>query len=98
MKRSELIKILKKFGCRLIREGTEHEMWYSEINGNNFPVWRQRGRDKMIYEYPAIISYSKEEQGEAMPQSSDLNSIKLGNGEIVALVKTNTASFSQIAV
>ena len=92
----------------------------------------------MIYEYPAIISYSKEdkvyyvdfpdmsncftdgmtlrealdnaedvlnlmlsykeEQGETMPQSSDLNSIKLGNGEIVALVKTNTASFSQIAV
>ena len=44
-----------------------------------------------------MLSY-KEEQGETMPQSSDLNSIKLGNGEIVALVKTNTASFSQIAV
>ena len=92
----------------------------------------------MIYEYPAVISYSKydkvyyvdfpdmsncftdgmtlrealdnaedvlnlmlsykEEQGEAMPQSSDLNSIKLGSGEIVALVKTDTASYSQIAV
>ena len=92
----------------------------------------------MIYEYPAIISYSKddkvyyvdfpdmsncftdgmtlrealdnaedalntmlsymEEQGEVMPTSSDLNSIKLGSGEIVALVKTDTASYSQIAV
>ncbi|MBR2209514.1 MAG: type II toxin-antitoxin system HicB family antitoxin [Synergistaceae bacterium] len=92
----------------------------------------------MIYEYPSIISYSKddkvyyvdfpdmsncftdgmtlrealdnaedalntmlsymEEQGEVMPTSSDLNSIKLGSGEIVALVKTDTASYSQIAV
>ena len=45
MRRSELIKILKKYGCRLIREGTEHEMWYSEINGNNFPVWRHAGKE-----------------------------------------------------
>ncbi|MBR1487048.1 MAG: type II toxin-antitoxin system HicB family antitoxin [Synergistaceae bacterium] len=92
----------------------------------------------MTYEYPAIISYSKddkvyyvdfpdmsncftdgeslrealdnaedalnlmlsyaEEQGQELPKSSDLNSIKLGSGEIVALVKTETASCSKIAV
>ena len=43
----------------------------------------------MIYEYPTVISYSKddmEEQGRTMPVPSDINSIKLGSGEIAALV------------
>ena len=92
----------------------------------------------MTYEYPTVISYSKddnvyyvdfpdvsgcftdgqtlrealdnaedalntmlsymEEQGGTMPTPSELNSIKLGSGEIAALVKTDTASYSQIAV
>ena len=29
MKRSELIKILKKYGCYIIREGANHEVWHS---------------------------------------------------------------------
>ena len=92
----------------------------------------------MMYEYPAIISYSKDDkvyyvdfsdisgcftdgeslrealdnaedaentmlsfmegQGQKIPKSSDLNSIKLGSGEIVVLIKTDTVSYSKIAI
>ena len=45
MKRSELIKILKKYGCYIIREGANHEVWHSEITGHDFPVWRHVGRE-----------------------------------------------------
>ena len=45
MKRSELIKILKNFGCYLVREGTNHEIWHSNITGKDFPVWRHSGKE-----------------------------------------------------
>lgn len=33
MKRSELVKILKKHGCN-------HDKFYSPLTGKTFPVWR----------------------------------------------------------
>jgi len=40
MKRSELLKILKKNGCKLIGHGGNHDLYYSPITGKQFPVWR----------------------------------------------------------
>ena len=37
---SELKKILRKAGCRMDREGAGHEIWYSPITGQRFPVGR----------------------------------------------------------
>ncbi len=45
MKRAELIKILKKYGCYLTCEGTNHEIWHSEITNNDFPVWRHSNKE-----------------------------------------------------
>jgi predicted RNA binding protein YcfA (HicA-like mRNA interferase family) len=40
MKTSEMIKLLKKAGCKKIRDGGDHEIWYSPITNKQFPVWR----------------------------------------------------------
>lgn len=45
MKYSELEKILKKAGCTIYREGTNHTQWYSPITGNIFPVGRHKNQD-----------------------------------------------------
>lgn len=45
MKYSELERILKKHGCRLVREGTRHTHWQSPITGNIFPVGRHKSED-----------------------------------------------------
>ncbi len=45
MKYSELEKILKKAGCTVYREGSNHTMWYSPITGQTFPVGRHRTED-----------------------------------------------------
>ena len=44
MKRSELIKILKAYGCHYLRDGGNHEIWQN-ANGKNFPVWRHESKD-----------------------------------------------------
>ena len=36
----ELKRLLKKNGCYLHHQGANHEMWYSPITGNQFPVGR----------------------------------------------------------
>ncbi|MDT3740633.1 MAG: type II toxin-antitoxin system HicA family toxin [Candidatus Kapabacteria bacterium] len=33
MKRNELLKILRRNGCYLKREGSNHSLWISSING-----------------------------------------------------------------
>ena len=33
MKRNELLKILRRNGCYLKREGANHSLWISSING-----------------------------------------------------------------
>lgn len=45
MKYSELKKLLKKYGCKLVREGKRHELWYSPITGETFPVGRHNTED-----------------------------------------------------
>ena len=40
MKRSELIKILKRHGCRFVEHGSKHDMFYSPVNDQKFVVWR----------------------------------------------------------
>ena len=33
MKTNELLKLLKKNGCSLIRHGSNHDIWYSSVTG-----------------------------------------------------------------
>ena len=47
MKRSELVKILKKHGCKFIEHGCKfiehggnHDKFDSPLTGKTFPVWR----------------------------------------------------------
>lgn len=42
MQVSELKKKLKKAGCKLVREGKNHEIWYSPITDQEFPVSRHK--------------------------------------------------------
>ena len=45
MKYSELERILRKAGCRVVREGKRHTIWYSPISNQHFPVPRHRSQD-----------------------------------------------------
>lgn len=45
MKYSELEKLLKKAGCTIHREGSNHTIWHSPITGKTFPVGRHRSED-----------------------------------------------------
>ena len=45
MKTSELIKLLKAAGCYIIRHGGNHDIWFSPITGNSFPVGRHQSKD-----------------------------------------------------
>ena len=36
----ELKRLLRKNGCEVIREGKNHEIWYSRITGKQFPIGR----------------------------------------------------------
>jgi predicted RNA binding protein YcfA (HicA-like mRNA interferase family) len=45
MKYSELEKLLKKSGCTIKREGSNHSIWYSPKTGKSFPVGRHRTED-----------------------------------------------------
>ena len=40
MKYSELERPLRKAGCTVYREGSNHTLWYSPITGEKFPVGR----------------------------------------------------------
>ncbi len=42
MRTQELLKKLKKAKCRIIRNGANHDIWYSEITGKQFPVPRHK--------------------------------------------------------
>ncbi len=45
MKVSEIVKMIKKIGRRKVREGSNHEIWYSPITGKKFPVPRHRSEE-----------------------------------------------------
>lgn len=42
MTTGELKKILLDSGCRRIREGDRHEVWYSPISGKKFTIGRHK--------------------------------------------------------
>ena len=45
MKVSELVKILKRNKCYLLRHGKNHDIWCSRITGKQFPVPRHPAQD-----------------------------------------------------
>ncbi|MCD8021957.1 MAG: type II toxin-antitoxin system HicA family toxin [Lachnospiraceae bacterium] len=46
MKTSELTKILRKSGCFIVRQGSNHTVWYSPNSGTQFAVPRHKGEIK----------------------------------------------------
>ncbi|MCC8067483.1 MAG: type II toxin-antitoxin system HicA family toxin [Clostridiales bacterium] len=46
MKTSECNKLLKKAGCYVIRQGTNHTIWFSPVTGKQFAVPRHKGEIK----------------------------------------------------
>lgn len=45
MRVSELIKLIKKSGCYIIRHGSEHDIWYSPMTQRKFQVPRHPGKE-----------------------------------------------------
>ncbi len=45
MKVSEMKKLLKQIGCRKIRDGANHEIWYSPITNRKFQVPRHQSQE-----------------------------------------------------
>lgn len=45
MKISELKKLLKKNGCYFIRDGDNHEIWYSPTTKQQFAVPRHNSKE-----------------------------------------------------
>ena len=58
MKYSELKKLLKQYGCYKSSEGSNHEEWYSPINGKHFRVGRHNSEDVQKGTYNAILKQS----------------------------------------
>ncbi len=42
MKTQELLKMLKKGKCELVRSGSRHDIWYSPATGKQFAVPRHK--------------------------------------------------------
>lgn len=42
MRYSELEKELRKLKCSIVRQGTNHTIWYSPVTGKTFPVSRHK--------------------------------------------------------
>jgi predicted RNA binding protein YcfA (HicA-like mRNA interferase family) len=42
MKTQELMKILRKNGCYIKRNGSRHDIWYSELSQKEFTVPRHK--------------------------------------------------------
>ncbi|MBR1576595.1 MAG: type II toxin-antitoxin system HicA family toxin [Bacteroidales bacterium] len=48
MKYSELKRLLKDGGCFVIRQGGNHEIWFSPITSHTFPVCRHDSTEVYI--------------------------------------------------
>jgi len=55
MKYSEVKKQLKKHGCYMTNEGSNHEEWFSPITNVKFPVGRHGSKDVPNGTYNAIL-------------------------------------------
>lgn len=42
MKTQELLKLLKKNNCEVLRNGSRHEIWFSPVTGKQFAVPRHK--------------------------------------------------------
>lgn len=42
MKRRDLLRHLEHYGCRLLREGSDHSIWMNPANGHRASVPRHR--------------------------------------------------------
>jgi len=58
MKYSELKRLLKKSGCYFVRQGGNHEMWYSPITKKQFPVCRHDSEEVYVKTLASIIRQS----------------------------------------
>lgn len=45
MKTKEFVRRLKAAGCRLVRHGGEHDIWYSPVTGNTESVPRHGSKE-----------------------------------------------------
>ncbi|MBR4536993.1 MAG: type II toxin-antitoxin system HicA family toxin [Bacteroidales bacterium] len=45
MKKSELTKKLIDAGCKFIRNGTRHEVWYSPLTNHEFTLPRHQAKE-----------------------------------------------------
>ena len=55
MKYSELIKLLKKAGCTVYREGRNHTQWINPKTGKIFSVGRHHGEEVPIGTLKSIM-------------------------------------------
>lgn len=42
MKKQELLKLLKKNNCEVLRSGSRHDIWFSPVTGKQFAVPRHK--------------------------------------------------------
>ena len=42
MKTQELLKLLKKHNCHILRNGSRHDIWYSPATGKQFTIPRHK--------------------------------------------------------
>lgn len=47
MKQKDLIKILKRNKCYIVRHGSNHDIWYSTISNKQFPLPRHKTEIKV---------------------------------------------------
>ncbi|MBE6310578.1 MAG: type II toxin-antitoxin system HicA family toxin [Bacteroidales bacterium] len=59
MKVSELLRLLKKAGCTIYRNGGNHDIWFSPITGKKFPVSRHKTEELK----PKTLASIKEKAG-----------------------------------
>lgn len=45
MKYNQLIAELTAAGCSVLRHGANHDMWFSPLTGNRFPLPRHGGQE-----------------------------------------------------
>lgn len=45
MKVSELVKQIKKIGCYKVKEGANHEIWFSPVTGKQFTIPRHYSQE-----------------------------------------------------
>jgi predicted RNA binding protein YcfA (HicA-like mRNA interferase family) len=55
LKYSELKKLLKKNGCELLREGANHEQWYSPKTGKKFSFGRHKSKEVAVGTLKSIL-------------------------------------------